>query len=281
MQAFPVPPQEIYETPTNTTAAAIMMVVIGVSFVGLYAGVFALQRRHGTWVPLAIALGATFCAFLEPLPDVVANLWYYEAEQKSIYSSYENSMPIWVFFSYAVYYGGIGLTLWWLIEQGWTRRKIAIVLAGPLYLYLAGGELFFMHVMEQYTYYGPGAFKLADYPMWIPLMNLTIVLWVGAGAARIRRSLPTGDQLIPAFLLPGFAMTVGLIFLPCLTWTVIHSADPSQGLVYAATLGTIALEIGAMYAAMRLFPAEGFTPLAPKPAAGAPVTAPQTESVTG
>jgi hypothetical protein len=269
MMAFPLPPDEILDKHTNTAGQAVMMFVIAGGLLTLYAAALWLRQRLGTWVPLAVALGATFCALLEPLPDVVANLWYYAPEQKSIYSSYGNSMPVWTFFSYAVYYGGIGLVLWWLVEQGWTRRKL-VVLCLPLYLYLGGGELFFMHVLELYTYHGPGAFKVADYPAWIPLMNLTIVLWVGIGAALIRRSLPARDQLVPAFLLPGVAMVVGLIGGPMATWSAIHSDDPSDGLVWGTTVVTIVIELGLMYSAMRLIPATGFSPMVEKkPAAPA------------
>ena len=126
-----------------------------------------------------------------------------------------------------------------------------------------------MHALELYTYYGPGAFKIADYPAWIPLMNISIVMWVGIGAARIRRSLPTRDQLVPAFLLPGIAMVVGLLGAPMATWSAIHSDDPSDNVVRGTTLLTIAVLVGMIYAAMRLLPAEGFSPMVPAKAAAA------------
>jgi hypothetical protein len=262
--AWPLPPDDIARHHTNTTGQAILTVMLGATVALCYAATLWLKARFGTWVPLLVMAGATFSAVIEPLPDAVANLWYYQSGQHSVWTSYQNSMPVWTFLSYTVYYGGIGLVFWWLIERGVTRRKLAVICV-PVAIYLGAGELFFIHVVHVYTYYGPAALKIAGYPAWIPLLNLSTVVTVGAGAARLRRNVSVRDQLFPAFLLPTMAVILGLLVEPMAVWTVIHSANPSMSRVWPATILTIALSLGVIHTAMRLFPAEGFAPIGAAP----------------
>lgn len=260
MKAFPLPPDEILNQPVNDTGQTIMNIAIAIGVVAVYAAAIRLAKVHRTPVPLVVALGSTFCALIEPMPDVLANLWYYAPGQDTFYTSFENPFPVWTFFSYTVFYGGMGLLVWRFVEAGWSRRRLVPLCAG-LAVYLCAAELFMINVMEVYTYYGPGAFVVADFPVWIPLLNTFIVLTVGVGAARIRRSLPTREQFAPAFFLPAVAMVLGLVMIPLVLWTYIHSADPSKGLVYAATILTIGIAIAMMHTTMRLMPTEGFTPI--------------------
>jgi hypothetical protein len=267
MKAFPLPPEEILNQPVNDTGQTIMNIAIALGVVAVYAAAVRLAKVHRTPVPLVVALGSTFCALIEPMPDVLANLWYYAPGQDTFYTSFENPFPVWTFFSYTVFYGGIGLVFWRLVEAGWSRRRLVPVCIG-MAIYLGLAELFMINVMEVYTYYGPAAFVVADFPVWIPLLNTFIVLTVGVGAARIRRSLPTREQFLPAFFLPAVAMVLGLVMIPLVLWTLIHSADPSKGAVYAATILTVGIALAMMHTTLHLMPAEGFVPI------GAPKTEP-------
>lgn len=260
MIAFPLPPDEILNQPVNDTGQSIMNIAIAVGVVAVYATAIRLSRVHRTPVPLVIALGSTFCALIEPMPDVLANLWHYAPGQDTFYPSFENPFPVWTFFSYTVFYGGMGLIFWRLVEAGWSRRRLVPVCVG-MAIYLAVAELFMINVMEVYAYYGLAAFVVADFPIWIPTLNTFIVLTVGVGAARIRRSLPTREQFMPAFFLPALAMVLGLVMIPLVLWTLIHSAAPSKGAVYAATILTVGIAVAMMHTTLRLMPAEGFAPI--------------------
>jgi hypothetical protein len=81
--------------------------------------------------------------------------------------------------------------------------------------------------------------------------------------------MPPRDQLLPAFLLPSVAAVVGLLVIPMVLWTVVHSADPAPALVAAATALTVAMALAVLHCAMRLMPADGFEPIAAEPAAPA------------
>jgi hypothetical protein len=235
-------------------------VAIAVGTVVLLVAAAHLGRRYRTWVPPAIVLGSTASALLEPLPDLVAGLWYYAPHQQTIYTAYGNSLPTWTFFSYPVYYAGFGLIFWRAVEGGATRRQLGLMCA-PMAGYLALTEVFLINTTHLYTYYGPGAFRVAHFPLFICLLNTVIVLSIGVLGARIRRGLSRGDHLLPAFFLPGASLVVGLVMLPAALFTVAHTADPSQGLIRAATLLTMAAAVAMMRVCIRLVPAGGFPAL--------------------
>jgi len=263
MTNFPLPPPGLVNHPTDRTGQAVLDVAIALGMVVLPTAAVHLRRRYGTWVPMAIVLGSTASALIEPLPDMVAGLWYYAPGQQTIYTAYGNSLPVWTFFSYPVYYGGFGLIFWWLVERGADRRRLALT-CGPMAVYLALTELFLINGVHLYTYYGPGAFRVGHFPVFICLLNTTIVLTIGTVGARLRRSMSARDQLLPAFFLPAISMVVGLLLLPAVLFTVLHTAHPAQGLIRATTLLTMGLAVAMMYVAMSFVPKSGFAPPAPQ-----------------
>lgn len=260
MSNFPLPAPELVNHPTDTTGQAILDVLIAIGMVALLGAAVHLSRRYRTPVPLAIVLGSTASALLEPLPDLVAGLWYYAPHQQTMYTAYGNSLPVWVFFSYPVYYAGFGLIFWRAVEGGATRRTLWLMCA-PMAGYLALTEIFLINTTHLYTYYGPGAFRVGHFPLFICLLNTVIVLTIAVLGARIRRGLAPGDQLLPAFFLPGVSLVLGLVLLPAFLFTVVHTADPSQGLIRAATLLTMAAAVAVLHATIRLVPAGGFAPM--------------------
>jgi hypothetical protein len=263
MTNFPLPAPDLVNRATDRTGQAVLDVLIAVGMLLLVGAALQLRRRYGTWVPMAIVLGSTASALIEPLPDMVAGLWYFIPGQQTIYTAYGNSLPWWTFFSYPVYYGGFGLIFWWLVERGADRRRLAM-LCVPMAVYLAVTELFLINSVHLYTYYGPGAFRVGHFPLFICLLNTTIVLSIGTVGARLRRSMPTRDQLLPAFFLPFVSMVIGLLLLPAVLFTVLHTAHPSQGLIRATTLGTMGLTVAMMYVATLFVPATGFAPIQPQ-----------------
>jgi hypothetical protein len=260
VSSFPLPPADLVNHPTDTTGQAILDVLIAVGMLAVVAAAVHLGRRYRTWVPIAIVLGSTASALLEPLPDLVAGLWYYAPHQQTMYTAYGNSLPVWVFFSYPVYYAGFGLIFWRVIEGGATHRTLWLMCA-PMAAYLAVTEVFLINTTHLYTYYGPGAFRVGHFPLFICLLNTVIVLSIGVFGTQIRRGLATGDQPLAAFFLPGVSLVVGLVMLPAALFTVAHTTDPSPGLVRAATLFTMASAVAVWRVCIRLVPAGGFTPM--------------------
>jgi hypothetical protein len=260
VSSFPLPPPDLVSRPTDTTGQAVLDVAIAVGMVVLVAAAVYLGRRYRTWVPMAIVLGSTASALIEPLPDLVAGLWYYAPGQQTIYTAYGNSLPTWTFFSYPVYYAGFGLIFWRVVESGADRRRL-LLLCVPMAIYLALTELFLINSVHLYTYYGPGAFRVGHFPLFICLLNTTIVLTIGTVGARLRRSLPERDQGLPAFFLPGVSMVIGLLFLPAVLFTVVHTTDPSQGLIRLTTALAMVAAVAMMYVTTCFVPAGGFAPL--------------------
>jgi hypothetical protein len=252
---LPLPP---VDTPVSTGGQLGMAISVVIGIAVLWGFAILLSRRHHTLIPVLIAVGAALSAFMEPIPDALANLWYYEPGQVTIYHAFDSALPLWVFGSYSSFYGGYGLAMWWLVERGLSRRRV-IQIVGVLYVLAVVQEVAGTGV-GTYEYYGPQPFRVFDFPIWMSLYNAAIVATIGIGAAKIRRSLPKRDQLLTTVFLVPATIVVGLIGTAFPMINLIHTEAPSTGGLYAAALASMALAGVMIYCATRLMPSDGFPP---------------------
>lgn len=263
MLAFPTPPPDIAGTPTNSTGQAVLLVLMVAGATAVLGVALWLRARYDTWVPVLAVVGSAFSAFTEPLCDVAVGIWYYQPGQQSIWTAFDNSFPVWTFFSFVVYYGGIALALWFLVEQGASRRTVVKVLV-PTAVAIGVSEIVMTNVVDVYTYYGPKAFPVAGYPAWIPLMVTAVITLEATGLAAVRRQLPREQQRLPALLVPAASVCLCLFFIPMTSVLFSHtSTDPSMPLVYVGAVVSAASAFAVWRCALLLIPAEGFAPLRP------------------
>jgi hypothetical protein len=247
----------------NGTGQALMTVG---TFVGLAVFVVAaahLARRWSTAVPAAIVAGTLLSGMVEPLNNRLANMWYFRPGQQTMYSSFDASLPVWVFFSYAACFGGLGLGVWYLVERGAGRATVARAIAGMWVFFvlteICGTQL------GTYTYFGPHPFRIAGFPCWVSLGVACICATIGIGAALIRRHLDPAPALAATFLLGPVACVVGLVGTGFPTMTVINTPDPSKALLYGAALGSTALNLILAWFLTQLVPRGGLTPIDGRP----------------
>lgn len=254
--SLPVPPAA---DPVNGTGQALMTVG---TFAGLAVFVvcaFRLGKRWNTWTPAAIVAGTLLAGMVEPLNNRLANMWYYRPGQQSLYSSFDASLPVWVFFSYAAFFGGVGLLFWYLTERGATRatiaKAIAVMWVFAILTEVCGTQL------DTYDYFGPHPFRVAGFPIWVSLGVACICASIGIGAARIRRSFDPAAGLAAVFLLGPVACVVGLVGTGFPTMTVINTPDPSTGALYGAALASTVLNLLLAWFLTQLVPREGLSPI--------------------
>jgi hypothetical protein len=230
--AFPLPTPDIADKATNSTGQAVMLLLMVVGSAMTLAAALWLFRVFGTPLPLLVVAGSAFSALTEPLCDVAVGIWYYQPGQRSIWSAFGNSFPVWTFFSFIVFYGGIALALWYLVERGASRRDLLRILV-PTALAIGIGEVIMTNVAQVYTYYGPKAFPIAGYPAWIPLMVTAVVTLEATALSRVRRGLPGPHQLVPALFLPAAVVCMCLFFIPMTSVLLCHtSTETSASSVY-------------------------------------------------
>lgn len=255
---LPAPPADV---PVDSTGQAVMTVA---TFAGLSVFLIAaalLGHRWRTWTPAAIVAGTLLAGMVEPLNNRLANMWYYRPGQDGLYPSFGGQLPVWVFFSYAAFFGGFGLLFWWLAERGATRATITKALLA-LWTFAVLTEILGTR-LNTYDYFGPHPFRVAGFPIWVSLGVACICAAIGVGAARIRRSFDPGAGLAATFLLGPVACVAGLVGTGFPTMTVINTPDPPTWLLYAAALGSTGLNLILAWFLTQLIPPGGLTPNGP------------------
>jgi hypothetical protein len=247
----------------NGTGQAIMTVGTFAGLAVFLVCAYCLGRRWSTWTPAAIVAGTLLAGMVEPLNNRLANMWYYRPGQQTMYRSFDASLPVWVFFSYAAFFGAVGLIFWYLTERGATRATIGKAIAAmwvfAILTEVCGTQL------DTYDYFGPHPFRVAGFPIWVSLGVSCICAAIGIGAARIRRSFDPGAALAAVFLLGPVACVVGLVGTGFPTMTVINTSDPSTAALYGAALGSTALNLLLAWFLTQLVPREGLIPIDGRP----------------
>ena len=251
---LPTPP---VNTPVSSAGQAVMTIGVAVALLLIAVAAVRLGRRWSTAAPALVVVGALFAAFYEPMENMAAHMWYYRPGQVTFFDAFDRSLPVWVFFSYAAFYGGLGLVAWWLTERGAPRshlvRFVLGVWAFAVVTEIAGTRF------NTYEYYGRAPFRVAGFPVWVALSNAAICTTIGIATARLRRVLVGAAQL--ALLCVGpFAITVGLVGTGFPTLTALNTPDPSWALLYGAAIVSMAMAGVMAWGATQLVPVDGLEP---------------------
>jgi len=209
--ARPIPttlPIRPVTTPVSSAGQAVMTVGVAAGLVLIAVAAVRLGRRWSTAVPALVVLGTLFAGFYEPMENMAAHMWYYRPGQVAFFDAFDRSLPVWVFFSYAAFYGGFGLLAWWLAERGSPRSHLVRFVLG-LWVFAIVTEIVGTQ-LNTYEYFGRAPFRVAGFPLWVSLSNAAICTTFGVAAARLRRLL-TGREQLALLCLGPFAITLGLV----------------------------------------------------------------------
>jgi hypothetical protein len=259
MLAFDAPAVNHHVSSTGQVAESVL-VVVALAIIAVAA--VRLSRRWSTWLPVTVVIGTIWAAFFERTFNVTANLWYYQPGQVTLYRAFGGGLPVWVFFSYGAFYGGLGLLVWWLVERGATRRRV-VQIAGYLWLAAAVTEIVNIH-FGTYEYLGMQPFRLLKFPLWIPLTNVAICVAVGVGAARLRPLL-TGKRIWATLFLCPAAIITGLAATTFPMINALHVDHPHMWLSYLAAIASMALAGTMVWVTTMAVPVEGLKDAANQP----------------
>jgi hypothetical protein len=245
--SLPAPPAL---TGVNTGGQWTETVAVAVALIAIAVAAYRLGRRYRTWVPLIIPLGALIAGFMEPLYDVATNLWYFKPGQVSLLSSFGGNLPLWVLFSYCAAYGGLGLTVWWMIQRGTSRRQLWAA-TGGMWVGFVLLEICNL-ALGTYTYYGPQPFRLGRFPAWVSLANAAVCIALGVVMTVGGQALKGRSQWLLLIAVPG-VVAMGLFGTTFPEDLALHVADASRALVYGAALASTLLALALVGLAIALF----------------------------
>jgi hypothetical protein len=264
MPTIPVPPVDV---PVSHAGQAVMTIGVVAGLVLIAVAAVRLGRRWSTWVPVIVVVSTLWTGFLEPIENTAAHMWYYRPGQVTFFDAFGRSLPVWVFFSYAAFYGGLGLVAWWMTERGATRahlvRFVLAVWAFAVVTEIVGTRF------NTYEYYGRAPFRVAGFPVWVALSNAAICTTIGVAAARLRRIL-VGRQQLALLCLGPAAISVGLIGTGFPTLVALNSVDPPLWLLYGAAVVSMAMAGVMAWSATQLVPVTGLEPAAAPQPGGRP-----------
>jgi len=256
MPTIPTPPVDV---PVSHAGQAVMTIGVVAGLVLIAVAAVRLGRRWSTWVPVIVVVSTLGTGFLEPIENTAAHMWYYRPGQVTFFDAFGRSLPVWVFFSYAAFYGGLGLVAWWMTERGATRaqvvRFVLAVWAFAVVTEIAGTRF------NTYQYYGRAPFRVAGFPVWVALSNAAICTTIGVAAARLRRIL-VGRQQLALLCLGPAAISVGLIGTGFPTLVALNTVDPPMWLLYGAAVVSMAMAGVMAWSATQLVPVTGLEPAA-------------------
>lgn len=254
MPNLPIPPVDV---PVSSAGQAVMTIGVFAALALIAVAAVRLGRRWSTWVPVLVVASTLWMGFFEPIMNVAANMWYYRPDQVTFFDAFGRSLPVWVFFSYAAFYGGLGLISWWLTERGATRaqmvRFVLAIWAVAVVTEVAGTQF------DTYEYYGKAPFRVAGFPVWVALSNAAICTTIGVCAARLRRIL-VGRQQLALLCLGPAVISTGLIGTGFPTLVAINTVDPPMALLYGAAVISMAMAGVMAWSATRLVPVTGLEP---------------------
>jgi hypothetical protein len=211
----------------------------------------SFQQRTPFFVLLILA--GMVGAFAEPIYDVGHMLLFYVPGQWTAFSAFNIPQPVWTFSGYVVLYSG---TAMFICEQ--IRRGMG---PGGLYAW-AGVELLMSVTFETiginggaYTYWGPHAFRIFEYPLAIGVLEAAQVVCFSVAAAELRRRSTGSGPLFGLFALfpctfyfANFGAGAPLII-------ALHLDKPSPVLVTTCSALSIFLALLLIRGAAALLPA--------------------------
>ncbi len=237
---IPAPPLDMImpATANNTVAIANYSVLLVVAILMLRDG-----RRTRSLLPLFCLIGGAASSFMEPIYDVVGNVWYPEHGQTPIFRAFNYSIPLWMLPAYTWYIVGQGYWMYKKFQQGMRPGQLwrfyflfwlsNLVLEVPA---LALGI---------YVYYGPQPFKVFGFPLWMAMTNSLMPILLGAAFYSLR-NIFSGVRAWLAVPIVPMGVGAAQIMAGWPTWLALNSGEGPLVTHAAATL-SLGLSVTIVY----------------------------------
>ena len=201
---LPVPPIDMVmpETP-NLVFTVLNFVVLGIVAAMLLRSSF----RQWTPIPILFLVGGMLAYVTEPFFDMMVGAWYPQHGTDSFLRAFNVRVPVWVIGPWGFYIGGQAYLVYMKFFHGmrsdWLWKMFPIFWITNVMFEIPGLQL------GVYTYYGPQAFKIGGFPLWMGVANACMPILIGAVVYSIRSFLtgPRAWLLVP--MMPMLAVASG------------------------------------------------------------------------
>ena len=201
-----------------------------------------------------IILAAAFGALFEPIYDVGFMLLFYIPGMWMTFTAFDIPQPIWTHSGYVVLYAGPALFICDRINNRGLNQAGLFKWAGLEFLCSCTFEMIGING-GAYTYWGPHAFRIFQYPLAIGVLETAQVICFSVAAAALWKRTSGIAPLFGLFVLfpctfyfANFGAGAPLI-------VALHTTDPSPILIMGASALSIAFALLLIWGASYLLPA--------------------------
>lgn len=230
---IPQPPQGME---MNRTAQAIFTIGQAVPCLVLAFFAWRIWQKERSPIPALCMVGGAFAMFMEPIVDVLGQVWFPREGQWVLFETWGRPIP-WFIIVYIWYVGGQAVITFRSLERGALSRDI-----WKLY------GLFFVAnlicetpglYMDLYTYYGHQPLNFFRLPLWWPVINSMMPILAGT-LIWLLRPYMTGWRVLGVIPLVPAADGAANIAAAWPTWSALNTQLPAA-VVWAAGCLTVAL----------------------------------------
>lgn len=235
------PPVDMVVPAGAQLTAVVLIGLLTAAAVGY--GLWRLVGR-GEALLLLMVVGAGLGAFVEPVWDVLSNIWFASDGQWTGMSSFGRDVPVWIIGAYAVYWGAVAYLVRHVVPSARLAGRNLAVTVGGLMLVNAALEIPLV-LMGLYHYYGQHGLKIGGLPLYWIVINATAALLIAVTSTwaydRLRGWRRGAVVLVPPLVQPATSVALGWPMF------VTVNADPTAATAWAVSLVVIAVTALALY----------------------------------
>jgi hypothetical protein len=236
-----------------TTQAVLTDVSWGLTAVLLVIAIRMGVRERTPFYALVV-LGALVGAFAEPLYDVAMLLYFYStAGMWTHFTAFDIPQPIWTHSGYVVLYAAPAIYITRQIARDMMTRRTLYVFAAITLLESATFEIIGING-GLYSYWGPHAFRVFQYPLVIGVLEAAQVICLAVAASQLRARCTSQWQLLGLFVLFPCTFFMANFGAGWPTIVAAHLEHTSTLMVAAAAVLRICFAVALVRAAASFLP---------------------------
>jgi hypothetical protein len=241
----PTIPQPPTQDRMPKTPETIFNIFIFLPLLGMFAYSLQRIRKHKDPVLLYCLIGGAFAAGMEPVVDVLGQVYLKENNALGTFTVLDRTMPLYICFVYPWYVGGLGYFASRLFQNGITRKMLFQLWALDCIVDLALESPGIL--MHTYLYYGKQPLNPWGFPIWWGFVNPVMPMVAGALIYFLRKQVSTPLALLGVIPLIPMAdgLANGATAWPM--WLTLNQHDVSWFATYAACGVTLGLCLYAVW----------------------------------
>ena len=182
-------PQPPVDSPMPKTAETIFNIFIFIPLgIGLAIAVRKIFKGQGP-ILLYCIIGGAFAATMEPVVDVLGQVYLKEVNALGTFTILDRTMPLYICFVYPWYVGGMGYLASRLYKRGVTTKDLFLLWALDCVvdIFLESPGI----LAGTYLYYGNQPFNYWGFPLWWGFVNPVMPMVAGALIYKVGPKLDT------------------------------------------------------------------------------------------